>query len=248
MTAVVIDDEQSSHDIVGELLKHLHPEIKAVGHAYNVESGIELVNRKVPDMLFLDIQMPDGTGFDLLEKVEYHRFAIIFISGHEEYARTAIEFQAMAYLDKPVASEKLTRAIEDAKKRLTYRNFEEQTQDFQSMINDFRQKKPPTRLSVSNNTGFHYIPIENIKYLKVDKGCTMIYSLDYPKVSVSNNLVEYEERLAPYGYFMRVHRSFILNAKQVSSLSNDTATLFTEETIPVSRRHHAQLRDLLDEL
>ncbi len=243
MTAVIIDDEQNCHDNLVSLLSEFHPEVDVLGAAYNVKSGIELIKHKKPEILFLDIKLPDGTGFELLEGIDHHQFAIIFITGHNKYARLAIDFAALAYLGKPVAVGKLAEALNRSRERLLYRNFQQQYLDLQEVIENFRTQNLPSRLAVSNSSGVHYVPVCEITYLTVNQGCTEIHQIDGKRVFVSANLIEYNRRFAPYVGFMQIHRSFIVNLEHVSIYRNLGEVVLTNgQIIPVSQRHQEELK------
>ncbi len=249
MTAVIVDDHRSAHSAIQTHLEERHPEVLVQGNAYNVAEGLHLIQESQPDLLFLDIHLPDGTAFDLLEQIQYHDFAIVFVTGHNNYARLAIDFAALAYLDKPVDEKKLTAAIERAKDRLAWRNVQEQLTDLRQLITTFQNKQLPTKLAVSTNSGIYYVPIDQITYLKVDEGLTYIYQLNGERVSVSANLVHYERQFSEYPQFMRVHKSFIINLDYVQKYLHDgEVTLNGGIQVPISRRKVEELKERLGEL
>lgn len=243
MTAVIIDDEQSSHDGLQLLLPEQELKVEVLGSAFDVKSGVELIRAKKPEILFLDIEMPDGTGFDLLERVDYRQFAIVFITAHNYYARLAIDFAAMAYLEKPVSREGLSMALHRANERLLFRNYLQQFQDLQEATVNYRQQSLPRRLAVSNSAGIHYVPVNDIAYLEVGEGCTEIHQADGQRIAVSANLVEYERRLAPYRQFMRVFKSYIVNLEHVKVYRSDGHVVMQNgKAIPVSKSHQEELK------
>ena len=249
MTAVIIDDEQASHDSLQLLLPEQAFKVDVLGSAYDVRSGVELIQAKKPEILFLDIEMPDGTGFDLLERIDYRQFAIVFVTAHNYYARLAIDFSAMAYLDKPVSRESLSKALQRASERLQFRNYLQQYQDLQEATANYRQQVLPRRLAVSNSAGIHYIPIDDIAYLSVGEGCTEIHQAGDQRVVVSANLVEYERRLAPYRQFMRVFKSYIVNLEHVRTYRPDGYVVMQNgKAIPVSRVQQEELKGRLGEI
>ena len=230
------------------ILSEIRTDIKIIGQAYNVASGIQLVNKKKPDILFLDVLMPDGTGFELLEKIDYHQFAIVFVSAHNEYAQLAIDFEAMAYLNKPIKTQSLSGAIERAQKRLEYRNHLQQLADLSEAIDNFHMRKLPTRLAISNRSGIHYLPIDKIVYLnrskeKVKEGYTILHEDSGRSIGVYANLKAFAKRLKPYNNFMRVHRSFIINLTFVISYDHEgIVELSNGKKVPVSQQHQEELK------
>ena len=249
LTAVIVDDEESSHLNLQNLLHKEDLGISIIGNALNVEAGIELINQRNPDIIFLDIKMEDGTGFDLLQQIEFIKYSIVFISAHNEYARLAIDFAAMAYLDKPIAPEKLSDAIKRAKDRMSLLSPKQRKEDVQEVIQSVNHKSLPSRIKVSNSSGQHYIPIDEITYITVDSGCTEIHQLNGGRETVSANLVTYQKKFAKYTQFMRVHRSYIVNLCYVRThRPSGIAILQNDVEIPISSRHQEEFEVRLDEL
>ncbi len=249
MTAVIIDDHPAAHQAIQHHIKERHSEVLIQGHAYNVKEGLTLIEEKEPELLFLDIHMPDGTAFDLLEKIQYHEFAIVFITGHNEYARLAIDFAALAYLDKPVEKDKFSEAIQRAKERLAWRNVKEQLADLRQLIKTYQNEDLPSRLTVSTSSGIFYIPIEEITYLHVEQGVTYIYQANNTRVAVSAYLIHYERQFKPYRQFMRVHKSYLINLYYVEKYVHDgEVTLNGGVQVPVSGRKVEELKRRLGEL
>lgn len=247
LTSVIIDDEKPCRDSLQLLLDALHPEITIKGSADRVSSGIDLVKEIQPDILFLDIELPDGTGFDLLEQLKNYHFATIFVTAHNHYARLAFDFAAMAYLNKPVGANNLSEAIHRARERVLIRTQVQQMEDFREVNQNFREKKLPTRLAVSNSNGIHYIPIDNITFLTVDKGCTEIYQSDGSRVIVSANLIEYERRFAEFPNFLKIHKSYTVNLHYISIYRPSGELLLTTgQILPVSQRHLDDLKHGMD--
>ena len=248
MNAVIIDDESASHEVLSELL-YQHPKVNIIGSAYNVANGLSMIRDKQPEMLFLDVKMPDGTGFELLEHLDYKKFAVVFISAHNEYAKIAFDFEAMAYLEKPISSRKLFEAIDRAEHRLLIRDFSKQVSDFREIAQNLHKNRLPSRLAISNSSGMHYLPINSIVYLSVNEGCTEIFTNDGRRVSVSANLIEYERRFKPYDQFMRVHRSYMVNLHYVSTvLSEGEAKLTSGMSVPISGKAIDSLKDKMKEI
>lgn len=249
MTAVIVDDHPAAHSAIQFHINQDHPEINIQGNAYNVAEGLQLIQQTQPELLFLDIQMPDGTAFDLLEQIQHHNFAIVFITGHNEYARLAIDFAALAYLDKPLDGSKFAEAIGRAKERLAWRNVQEQLSDLKQLISLYQGKQLPSKLAVSTNSGIFYININDICYLKVDHGLTYIYQIGGERVSVSANLIHYERQFATYPQFMRVHKSYIINLQFVQKYLHDGEVVLTGGgKIPISHRKLEELRERLQRL
>src|SRR5690349_5627340 len=111
MKTIIIDDELRSHEVLKKMLMDRHRDVQVVGSGHNVREGLELVQKLHPELVFLDIEMPDGTGFDLLQQLTNPGFSIIFITAHNKYAITAIHFGALDYLLKPLVEDDLADAM-----------------------------------------------------------------------------------------------------------------------------------------
>lgn len=241
--SVIVEDEQTSRESLSKMLTTFHPEVSIMDWADSVQSGLKLLSRLQPDILFLDIELPDGTGFDLLEQVDHSKFAVVFVTAHNKYAHLAFDFAAMAYLNKPVAADKLSSAIERARKRLQQRTYLQQLEDLREVIDNYRQSKLPTRLAISTSSGIHYVPIDEITHLTVDDGCTEIHQANGKRTIVSANLIEYERRFADFPNFMKVHKSYTINLDYVSTYRADGEVILrTGHSIPVSSRHQEELK------
>lgn len=246
LTSVIIDDEKDSQDNLNVLLSTFHPEVSILGVANSVETGLQLIQAKQPELLFLDIELGDGTGFDILENIEFSNYATVFVTAHNHYARLAFDFAAMAYLVKPVDERKLSTAINLAQQRIQLLNYQQQVEALKEVIDNYRKEKLPNRLAVSNSTGIHYLPLEQITYLTVKEGCTEIHQTNGKRELVSANLVEYERRFADFPTFMKIHRSFMVNLAHVRTYRPDGHVILTTgQQIQVSNRHQEELRQRL---
>ena len=123
MTVCIIDDEKTNRDIISYLIQKIQLDVTILGEANAVKSGIELVNSKKPDLIFLDIEMPDGTGFDLVQKLDVHKPEIIFCTAYNQFGLRAIECSALDYILKPVTKNTIETALQFRKKRQTFFNF-----------------------------------------------------------------------------------------------------------------------------
>ncbi|MDW3645555.1 MAG: LytTR family DNA-binding domain-containing protein [Bacteroidia bacterium] len=213
MKTLIVDDDPSSHKILKHLLAEEHPEIEIVASAYNLQEGIELFVKYKPELLFLDIELPDGLGYELLSKIKQTDFQVVFITAHNKYALTAIRFGDLDFLLKPINSEDLSKTIEHALKRKQKRITEEQIQVFRDvMIN----KKLPSKLKVSVISEDLYYEIEHIKHFKADDSYTLIFINGESKAIISTrNLGHYVNKLEIYPEFLKIHRSNMINLRFV---------------------------------
>lgn len=212
MRAIIVDDELQSHRALRALLERDHPHIQLQATASCVQEGFDVILKIQPELVFLDIEMPDGTGFDLLKKLGRHDFNLIFITAFDQYALTAIKFGALDYLLKPIDPEELTRSIRKAEKKREEKIAAEQLQILWQTLQDLNGRKLPTRLAISTSEGIHYKMVRDIVRLEAHQNYTEFTLVDNKKkILASTNLGEYEQQFELYQDFMRVHRSHLVN-------------------------------------
>lgn len=209
--ALIIDDEPECITALTLLLKEYLPEVSILGTASSCESGLQLIQRYTGsiDLLFLDVQMPDGDGFSLLKALDKVNFAVIFVTAFDQYALRAIKFSALDYLLKPVHSKDLEEAVNKLKNHPMRDKGKEE---------GFREKLQNNtlfeRLAIPSLTDINFIELRNIQYLESEKNYTTFYQLDGHKITSSKNIGYYEELLSLNGFF-RIHNSYIVNLAQV---------------------------------
>jgi two-component system LytT family response regulator len=242
MKTLIVDDERQSHEALIRLLHPANNDVEIVGHAYSVTEGLELARQKSPDLVFLDVEMPDGTGFDLLEKSGSPAFHVVFVTAYNKYAETAFRFGALDFLTKPLDSSLLNQAIDRVRQRQAEKYTLEQLQIALETFHRGREKKLPRRIAVSTSRGLEMMTVEDILYLDADLNYTDIHFLHLGKknkVTASLHLKVYEEHFEPYPEFMKVHRSHIVNLMLVDRyLKGDSALVMRDGSmVPVARAH-----------
>ena len=223
MTSIIIDDEKESHEILRRMLSKNHPEIELLGGGENVKDGIALIKELDPDLVFLDIEMPDGSGFDLLKSFGQHDFQVIFITAFNKYAVTAIRFGAIDYLLKPILKEELARSIATASERKVEFLSPQQFEILLETLQKVKLQKLPTRIAISTSNGVHYKLVRNIIRLEAKQNYTEFVLKEddlgdckkVKKILASVHLKKYEEQFELYEAFMRVHRSHLVNLEWV---------------------------------
>lgn len=250
MKAIIIDDEEQSHLVLTNLLTKNHMNIDLIGHAYNVEEGVKLIQQKQPELVFLDVEMPDGTGFDLLQYFAPPNFNIIFTTGYNKYAHAAIRFGALDYLLKPIIEEELQEAINRAKNRKAEKIAQLQIQILTESLASLQQKQLPTRLAISTMDGIIYKQVKDIVRLEAKQNYTEItFANSDKKILVSINLGEYEEQFKAYPEFMRVHRSHLVNLRYVERYKKGNGghiLLKNKQVILISKRYKENLMKKLE--
>ncbi len=249
MTALIVEDEIQSHKVIKNLLSQSHSDIEVAASAFSVEEGYNKIMEINPDVVFLDIELPDGLGFDLLKRISEPDFFIIFITAHDHYAITAIRFGALDFLLKPIKPDHLAEAIEKARQQFRKKISKEQMQILWETLANIQEKKLPSRMSISTADGILYLEIKNIIRLEAQQNYTEFTIANTPrKLLASVNLGEYQEQFELYKDFVRVHRSHEVNIDYVEKyVKSDGGYLVMKngDKIPVSRKYRDDLLDRL---
>lgn len=252
MKTLIIDDDERSHVVLRDLLVRHHPEVEVVSAGYNVKEGVELVNSYRPELLFLDIQMPDGTGFDLLNAVPDPKFHLIFITGFDQYAQTAIRFGALDYLSKPVNPADLATAIIKVRLRQIERIQLAQLEIMQETLRKLEKRELPQRMSIATNQGVLYFPtIEVVRLEAMQNFTEFIIRSDSRRLIASHNLKKFELDLKPYAVFMRIHKSYLVNLLQITRLikgEKSYVEMIDGVIVPVAKRYRQELENRLQNL
>jgi two-component system, LytTR family, response regulator len=224
------------------------PEIELVGLADSIKSGVELIARQNPDLVLLDIELTDGTGFQLLQKLQPYNFKVVFITGFDSFAIKAIKFSAIDYILKPVNETEFQQAVQRA---LELINKNENTQpQVEVLMNSFKKEYENKKLVLRTSETLHIINISDIYFCKSDNSYTTFYFEDNEKILVSKSLKDYEGLLADYGFF-RPHQSFLVNLhhiKRVDKTDGGFIVMENKKEIPVSLRQMKNLIGLLEKL
>lgn len=208
--AIIIDDENRTRDLIAKMINSFGLDIEAIPAGENVQSGIKAIEEHNPDLVFLDIQMPDGTGFDVLKSVKDKKFEVIFITAHEEFAIKAIKFSALDYILKPVDPTELREAVESALKSMEGKKDNSQFE----ALNQNIQPQQKRRLVLKTQESVHVVDLEQIIRCEADRNYTSFFLTEGKKILVSKTLKEYETLLSGYN-FLRVQQSHLINLDYV---------------------------------
>ena len=206
--AVIIDDEQNNVEALQTLLAQFCPDVNVEGTALNTNAGITIIKKLQPELVFLDIEMPFGNAFDLLEKLMPVSFEVIFVTAFEQYAIRAIKYVALDYLLKPVSIEELKAAVEKARLRLDKKK---PNTRIESLLGNFRDE--PTglkKIGLPVQEGFVFEEIENIIHLEAEGHFTYVFTTSDRKILVTKTLKDFDDILPP-ALFCRIHHSHIVN-------------------------------------
>ena len=211
LSALLIEDEERSRIVLRNLLETYCPEVEVVGSADSVASGIRAVKELQPDILFLDVQITGGTGFDVLEKVDLPGIAVIFTTAYDHYALKAFKFSAIDYLLKPIDIEELKGAV---RKVITGGRHEEDQYKIQNLLSNLKSPNEDPVLLVSTQEAVEFIRIRDIIRCEAQGAYTQLFLKDARPVMVSKVIKEFEFLLQDYGFY-RVHQSHLINLKEV---------------------------------
>ncbi len=228
--AVIIDDESKGIEILRILIKNHCPDITVIGCAEEVHEAVELINRKQPDLIFLDIEMSGETGFDLLEKVKPTSFHVIFVTAHSEYAVRAFRYSVSDYLLKPVDISELKEAVQKVKSLIKEEQYDGRQYLYQNGEANLTLKIPLHQSAV-------FVKMSDIIRIEADGAYTQIYLTGNRNYVISYNIKTVEEHL-DINLFMRVHRSHIINLSKVSGVIGEArqAEMIDGSRVEISRR------------
>ena len=233
--AAIIEDEEGSRIVLERLLKTYCPEITVVGHADSVEKGITLLEQMMPQILFLDVHLVDGTGFELLEKCEKFDGAVIFTTAFDQYAMRAFRFSAIDYLLKPIDIEELKEAVTKA---TSTHPLSRASKEIEHLLSNLKRKpQDPPLLLVSSQDKIEFVRIHDIVRCEGQGSYSTIHLKDGQKITTSKVLKEYDLLLRDY-LFYRVHQSHLVNLREVQHFvkAHSSIVMRDGKKIHVARR------------
>jgi two-component system, LytTR family, response regulator len=206
MKAIIVDDEQSARMTLRTILDQFFPEVTVVGEADSPKAAVALIEAKQPDLVFLDIQMHSGSGFEVLESLEKINFQVIFVSAHKQHAFDSFRFNATDYLLKPLRIKDLRSALEKVKDNMRI----VPAAPANALIRQTAQDQFKTQLVVSEPDGFSVLQLSDIVRCEASRNYTHFFMLDKRTEIASKNIKDFDDLLLPHG-FARIHKSHIIN-------------------------------------
>jgi two-component system LytT family response regulator len=239
---VIIDDEIAFINTLEIMLKH-RSEFQIVGHARSVKEGLALINRVDPDLIFLDVKLGDGKGFDILRKLKGHKGNVIFVTAYDHYAVEAFRFSAIDYLLKPIDSEELYNALEKVKNNLANNQLQLKFNTLLENIGQTEKKK----IILKEIDVHHVVGVDQVLWCSAEGSYTRVFMKTGKYVIVSKNLKEFETLLLPY-HFFRIHRSHLVNVNKIKRFEKSEGGMVHLEgghQLPVSFRKKDKLSQIL---
>jgi len=248
MQTIIIDDEQGARENLKRYLKSLAPEIKVIAEGENVKKGIEVITSQSPELIFLDVEMPDGSGFDLLRKINQINFKIIFTTAHQKYAIDAFKFSAIDYLLKPIDPEDLQIAIQKANEEI---NKDLLQAKVNTLLNNLQnQKTEAKKIVLKDSSSIHIIQVTDILRLEASDNYTIFYLNNGQNIVISKTLKEYENLLEGSNFF-RVHQSHLINLSALKRYDKKNGGLIImndESEIPIAKRRKEKFLKVLNNI
>ena len=248
ITTLLIDDEFQSRNFLHKMLQQYFPELEVIGEASSVKDGMKRIIECKPDIVFLDIQLQDGTGFDLIGRLPKIDFAIIFITAYNQYAIKAFRFNAIDYLLKPIVTEELIEAVNKVKQRITSSKTDSKELVDQLYLDIQNPKKVHDKIAISTLDGFIIVPINEIIYCHANSNYTRFYLIDKRSILSSYTLKQYDEMLTAQSFF-RAHRSYLINMSHVKFYKKGEGgeiVMSNGDEIELSRTHKTEFLHLLN--
>jgi two-component system LytT family response regulator len=218
--AVIVDDELDAIESVKLLLNENFPNIEIAGTAQSVTQALEIIPEVLPDIVFLDIEMPDGKGFDVLEHIQNRNFSVIFITAYNQYAIKAFKFSATDYILKPIDIDDFIKAVEKAVKNVSLTN---NVEDKINVLLENINGNKPEKIAISTAESIEFVNISDIVQIQAEGSYSVLKFIDNTNTMVSKNLGEFETLLEDHPFY-RTHQSHLINllhVKKVNRLGNE---------------------------
>ncbi len=245
---LIVEDEKPILDTIHSIIQDNCSNAEILGTARDISSAKELIIKTNPDLLLLDINLPDGTSFELLQQIENPDFKVIFITAFEEYAIKAIKLSALDYLVKPVDPIELIESINKAEETINKSNNELKLNALLSNVKNLSEK--PKKIILNTAESMHLIDVQDIIRCESDGAYTRLFINDGKKIMISKVLKDYEDLLQDCG-FMRIHKSHIVNLNYIDRFEKADGgylILKDQSSVPVSFRKKDQLIKMFDKL
>jgi two-component system, LytTR family, response regulator len=207
LRVVIIDDEPDAVKFIQGIIAEYCPNLEVAGIANSARDGVSVISQTQPDLVFLDVQMPHGSGFDLLSSFPQKTFDVIFITAYNHYAIQAIKFSAVDYILKPVNIGELIEAVNKVEQKRASREY--RNLNYSNLLENLKAPLP-SKLAIPTTDGIEYLNTSEIIRIEADRSYSWFFLTDKKKYLVSRNLKEYQELLQDLNFF-RPHNSHLIN-------------------------------------
>lgn len=249
MKALIIDNEEPIRNELKNLILEYCPIIESIDEANGVADGIKAISNIVPDIVFLDVEMGDGTGIDLVKQLNgVITFQLIFITAHNKYAVDAFKLSAIDFLLKPIDSTDLIESVARAEKNIKTKTLNVQLQILQDSLSEI--KNDDKKIALKDSDSIYFIKISDIIHCEASGAYTIFHINKHKDILISKGIKEFEDLFQSFGFY-RTHHSHLVNLKKVVRFDKaDGGMLILENNkqVPVSQRKKESLLDLMDKL
>ncbi len=241
-----MDDEEYPRLLLKELLEESFPEIEIIGDADNADDAYEMIENEEPDLVFLDIAMPEKTGFDLLQMFDHPDFEVIFVTGYDQYALDAFNHFAIGNLLKPIDSSMLTEVVLNAKKRIESKKSNANIQELLQHLSSSTRKT--NRIGIPTMEGLEFVEMNEIIRCEGDQKYTKVYLTNRTNILSSYNIGEFRRILEHHNFF-QCHKSHLVNLNHVRKYNKEgTLHMSDDSSVPVSKRKKIEFLNQLPRL
>lgn len=242
ITAIIVDDEENNRVVLSTILNKHCPQIKVIGEAESADAAFLEITRLKPALVFLDIRMPQKSGFDLLKMFQEIPFEVIMVTAFDNYAMSAFEFNAIDYILKPINYQRLVMAVEKVSKRIEANNSDNLVLHFVKTLSD--ENELINKFSVHHNGKVVFVNISDISFIEVKDNNTILNLFDNRHYYTSKDLAKYESLLGENNNFIRINKSTMLNINAIKNYSKGEPCIIevkTGQCFDVSRRRKSEI-------
>lgn len=240
LATLIVDDESSARENLISKITKVSDQFEIIGESQNIDEAEKAILRLKPDIVFLDIQMPKGSGFDLLDRFIKHDFQVVFVTAYDDYALKAFEYFAVGYLLKPIDTEQLKLTLDNVINK--YQN-NLANNHIESLL-DFMKNNNSSVVAIPSETGLEFVDFNDIIYLEADDGYSFIYFNSGNKVISSKSLQHFTD-LLPEQFFYKLHRKYIVNMTYLKSYHKvGFVVLKNEVELPVAKSKRSEFTKL----
>ncbi|MCY7311857.1 MAG: LytTR family DNA-binding domain-containing protein [Chitinophagaceae bacterium] len=246
MKILLIDNEKEVRELLKDMIEAVAPGIHQLDEADGVATGLQKINAFKPDIVFLDVEMGDGTGFDLMNKIPHPSFQLIFTTAHNKYAVQAFKCSAIDYLLKPIDITELENSLQKANTNIDGSNLGKQLTVLMQQLSN--KEAGDKQIVLKDSEASYFVKVADILYCEAEGSYTKFYLSSEKPIIISKNLSTYEELLGVYG-FIRTHHSYLVNSariKMYDKTDGGTLILDTGHTVPISHRKKDYVMHLLE--
>lgn len=246
---VLVDDEQHCRETLSTMLgTHFSDQVELLAQCSSVEEGVATIKKLKPQLIFLDVEIGNSTGFNLLQQLDDFDFEVIFTTAHNHYAMQAIKFSALDFLLKPFGVDDMREALSRLQQKINSNDANEQ---FKTLFENLKKiNNPNKKLALPTLNGINFVPLQDIIRCESDINYTTFYLINKNKIVVAKTLKEFEEMLEGYNFF-RVHNSHLINLSHIKNYvkgEGGIVTMIDDSSVDVSRRRKEEFLRKLAEM